>query len=114
MKAITNYINNSILMFLHYQYLTILPLFPCSLCHANDKTSIFNSDILANCWENNELSSCSFSLEKARQLELRIPSRKTVEHAADIRKLHMEVLVATLGFQTSPGLIILMKKLYNC
>lgn len=26
MKAITNYINNSILMFLHYQHLTMLPL----------------------------------------------------------------------------------------
>lgn len=31
MKAITNYINNSILMFLHYQHLTILPLSPLSL-----------------------------------------------------------------------------------
>lgn len=64
-------------MFLHYQYLTILPLFPCSLCHANDKTSIFNSDILANCQGNNELSSCSLSLEKAGQLVLCTPSSKT-------------------------------------
>lgn len=64
MKAITNYINNGTLMFLHYQHLTILPLFPLSFCHANDKTSIFNSDILANCQGNNDLSSWFLSLEK--------------------------------------------------
>lgn len=98
-------------MFLHYQYLTILPLFPCSLCHANDKTSIFNSDILADCQGNNELSSCSLSLEKAGQLVLCTPSRKTVKHTADVCKLHVEFSVAALGFHKSPGLTSLKR---NC
>lgn len=97
-------------MFLHYQYLTILPLFPCSLCHANDKTSIFNSDILANCRGDNGLSSCSLSLEKARQLELCTPSRKTVKNTADICKLHMAFLVAALGSHASTGLTSLVNK----
>lgn len=114
MKAITNYINNSILMFLHYQYLTILSLLPCSLCHANDKTSIFNSDILANCWGNNELSSCPLSLEKTGQQELCTPSRKTIKHTAQVWRLHAEFLVAALRFHTSPGLRSLIKKFYSC